>query len=62
MAALRKAYDKSLVAAIEREKKIIGEARDRLRELIEDADAVANTADDAVDSLSYAIEQLSQYV
>lgn len=60
--ALRKAYDKSLVAAIEREKKIIGEARDRLRDLIADASEVADTADDAFQSLEYAVDQLSQYV
>ena len=49
-------------AAIEREKKIIGEARDRLRDLIVDATEIADNAEDAYESLTYAINRLSEYV
>lgn len=58
----KKLDKKGLVAAINREKKIISDARDRLRELIEDAGCVADTATDAIESLEYATEALSEYL
>lgn len=54
--------EKGLIEAINREKKIIADARDRLRDLLDDATSIADTADDAIEQLNYAVEQLSQYL
>ena len=51
-----------LVRQIEKHTKAIAAHRDRLRELHDDLTAVLESADDAIDSLNYAIDKLSEYV
>ena len=58
----KKLDERGLIAAIEREKKIISEARDRLRDVLDDATSIAESANDAIESLDHAVETLSQYL
>ena len=53
---------KGLKKAIEHHKREIAKHRDALRELISDAEAVADSCGDAVESLDSAVDTLSQYV
>jgi ABC-type transporter Mla subunit MlaD len=52
----------SLVREINAAKKRIAKERDRLRELLEDANSILQTTDEAVDALEAAVDSLSQYV
>jgi predicted Rossmann-fold nucleotide-binding protein len=47
---------------IEREKRIIAEARDRLREVISDAQEIGDTCEEAVHELDRAVDHLSEYL
>lgn len=49
-------------AAIEREKAIIGESRDRLRAMINDIETMDDVTDRAFDDLDMAIQTLSEQV
>lgn len=51
-----------LARQIEFHKTEIGKHRDALRDLINDAESVAGTCADAVESLEHAVDTLSQYV
>lgn len=51
---------KQLVAAIEREKRIIAKSRDTLRGLVDDVHELTENADEAIDNLENAADALSR--
>lgn len=51
---------RALVSRIERHKAAIGRHRDALQELMSDLEATVESVDDAHDSLTYAIDRLSE--
>lgn len=53
---------KQLVTALEREKARLAKVRDALRDIEEDAQTQREAVDDALESLTYAIDKLSEYV
>ncbi len=57
---------KKTVATLQRQieacKKRIAAERDKLRELIDETDSIAGCCDDAIESLDYAADALSQYL
>lgn len=53
---------KALGKAIEVHKKAIASHRDALRELLDDAEAVCEASSDALESMDYAVQRLSEYV
>jgi hypothetical protein len=53
---------KQLIAALKRESKRLAKVRDELREIEERSAELAQSADDALDSLSYAVDRLSELV
>lgn len=58
--APRKMTNASLAKSIERHKDAIAKHRDALRVLIEDAATVEDSCTDAIESLGYAVDILSQ--
>ena len=52
----------SMMRQIEASKKRIAAERDKLRKLISDAEGIAECCDDAVNSLEYAADKLSEYL
>jgi hypothetical protein len=58
----RKPTKRSLLAQINGCKKRIAAERDKLRELIGDAQSIAECSDDAVSSLECAADTLSEYL
>jgi hypothetical protein len=53
---------KALVLAIKHHTKEIGKHRDALRDLISDAEEIADTSDSAIQDLEHAVDTLSQYL
>jgi hypothetical protein len=51
-----------LLNKIKAHMKVIGKERDALRELIDDAESVLTSCDEAYASLEAAVESLSQYL
>ena len=51
---------KQLIVAMKREQKNIAKARDKLRDLKDEAENIFEDAEDGIDSLEYAIEALSR--
>lgn len=58
----RKAQVSSLIRQIERQKKIIADARDKLRDLEEEISAIVEDCDEAEEALSQAVDALSKYL
>ena len=54
--------NKSMFARIERAKKAIAKQRDELRSIIEDAETIAESCDEALEALESATDTLSQYL
>lgn len=57
-----KALSKAQVKAINTCKDTIAKERDKLRAIIEDAESVADSCDQAVESLESAVDYFSQYL
>lgn len=53
---------KSVLAVIKHHKDAISKHRDALREIMNDLQVIVESADDGLDALGYAIEQLSQFL
>jgi ElaB/YqjD/DUF883 family membrane-anchored ribosome-binding protein len=62
MAGMNKAFIARTIKRIEREKNAIAKARDNLREIVDDAEAVLDSSWDAADDLQRVIDSLSQYL
>jgi hypothetical protein len=50
---------KRAIAALKRSLKVIGDERDKLRDLVNDIESLENVCDDAIPSLEQAIDSLS---
>jgi hypothetical protein len=51
----------SCVKELERRRTALGKERDKLRALVDEYEALKDSADDAYDNLTYAIQRLSEY-
>lgn len=51
-----------LVKAIEKQKKRIANERDKLSDLVNEAQSIVDNCDDAMTNLEYAVDTLSEYL
>ncbi len=62
MSSARSVKTSAIARKIKHHQKAIAKHRDALRELIADAEEVAETCDEAIDHLEGAVNTLSQYL